>query len=76
MKRVSAYLLFLMLTASAVASGSDDAGTESPFAFGAGARDLSLGGSALAFSDATTAPFWNPSRLARAGYYSLSGFHT
>ena len=64
--------LWLGLTSAAPA---DNAGTESPFAFGAGARELSLGGSAIATADAATAAFWNPSRLVGAEKYSLSGFY-
>lgn len=54
---------------------AENAGTESPFAFGAGARELALGGSALASADGATAAFWNPSRLVAADKYSFAGFY-
>ena len=63
----------LALTASPVIS--DDAGTRSPFEFGAGARELALGASAVSSCDAATAPYWNPSRLASVERISVSGFH-
>lgn len=56
-------------------AGAHDAGTESPFAFGSGARELALGGSALATADGTTAAFWNPARLVATEKYSFSGFY-
>ena len=75
MKRAAIFILcFLAMAAAGVAS--NDGGTTSPFSFGAGARDLSLGGAGLASGDVTTAPFWNPSRLARAERIALSGFHS
>jgi tetratricopeptide (TPR) repeat protein len=55
--------------------GSDDAGTRSPFAFGVGARELALGGSAVSLCDGATAPYWNPSRLALVEQIGVSGFH-
>ena len=55
---------------------ANDGGTESPFSFGAGARELSMGGSNLAACSFETAPFWNPARLATAQQYQLSGFHS
>ncbi len=76
MKPMRAYLLLVGLAVCTPAYASDDAGTESPFGFGAGARDLALGGSAIALSDFATAPFWNPSRLSRAEQYSVAGFHS
>jgi tetratricopeptide (TPR) repeat protein len=53
-----------------------DAGLQSPFALGAGARDLALGGSGLYASDPVTAVYWNPSALARVDRMALGGFHT
>ncbi len=66
--------LGLLLTATLVSA--DDGGTVSPFSFGIGARDLSLGGAAIAESDFATAPHWNPSALASAEQYTLTGFHS
>ena len=58
------------------ANSAKDGGTVSPFSFGAGARELSLGGADLAGCGFETAPFWNPSRLASAQRYQISGFHS
>ena len=74
MKAVRHTLLVLLMAAGGFAA--DDGGTVSPFSFGAGARDLALGGACLAESDFEAAPFWNASRLARAEQYGLNGFHT
>ena len=53
-----------------------DGGTESPFSFGAGARDLGLGGSAIANPDPATAVYWNPSALAGAERTTFEAFHS
>jgi tetratricopeptide (TPR) repeat protein len=53
-----------------------DAGTRSPFGLGAGARDLALGGSALATADPVAAPYWNPSLLARAERLAFGACHS
>ncbi|MEW6413160.1 MAG: tetratricopeptide repeat protein [Candidatus Zixiibacteriota bacterium] len=74
MKRLLLTTMFLLMAGNVMADG--DGGTESPFALGAGARDLALGGTALADGDATTAPYWNASRLAEAEFLSLTAFHT
>ncbi|MBN1212019.1 MAG: hypothetical protein JXA92_05525 [candidate division Zixibacteria bacterium] len=63
-----------LLISGSILAGDD--GTRSPFNLGAGAADLSQGGANLAYSDTWTAPYWNPSRLARAERYSLGGFHS
>jgi tetratricopeptide (TPR) repeat protein len=55
---------------------ADDSGVESPFGMGAGARELSLGGTGILTSDAATAPYWNPSSLAEVQYPTLGGFHS
>ncbi len=77
MKRAVLYILSLsLLVLMSPLSASDQGGTESPFSFGAGARELALGGAGLAECNGDMAPFWNASRLARAGQYSLSAFHS
>jgi tetratricopeptide (TPR) repeat protein len=75
MKRWILYILSLLILVE-VGLASDQGGTESPFVFGAGAREISLGGACTAESDAATAPFWNASRLARAEQFSFAGFHS
>lgn len=64
----------IILTAVSAAFGSE--GTESPFGFGAGARELALSGAALTSpADATTA-YWNPSQLSIARKLSIIGMHS
>ena len=77
MRRTLFMLLAVFTTAACSAVGSDfNGGTRSPLRFGVGARELSLGGAAIARCDASTAPFWNPARLAGVEYASFSGFYT
>jgi len=73
MKQILLYLLGMMLSGGIVFAG--DAGLNSPFSLGTGAYELSLGGSNLANCRSVTAPFWNPSILARAEQISASAFH-
>jgi tetratricopeptide (TPR) repeat protein len=68
--------LLLFLAAAGGLSQTPSGGLDSPLRFGVGARELGLGGSAIATCDPATAPVWNPSRLAGAQYYSVTGFHT
>jgi tetratricopeptide (TPR) repeat protein len=75
MKRISTIVLFVIYL-TAASTVADDGGTESPFSFGAGARELALGSAVLTTADPTTAPFWNASLLALAERFSLGGFHT
>ena len=78
MTRILIYILILILPAIlAIPAGAvNDGGTNSPFSFGAGARDISLGGAGLTTSDVTTAPYWNASRLTGAERLTISGFHS
>ena len=69
-------LILLLAFASSISASEYQGGTQSPLRFGVGARELSLGGAAIARCDAATAPFWNPARLTSAEYLSFSGFHT
>lgn len=75
MKHLLLHLACILLPAFAFAS-SDDGGTESPFAFGTGARELSLAGACLTTADVSSALFWNPARLARAERLTLGGLHS
>ncbi len=75
MSKYFSIITAILYTAGA-ALAANDGGTESPFAFGAGARELSLGGADLAACNFETAPFWNPARLATAQQYQISGFHS
>jgi tetratricopeptide (TPR) repeat protein len=66
--------IFLALLLGCLTAVADDGGTESPFAFGAGARPLSLGGACLAGCNSASASFWNPSGLSTSEKISLTGF--
>jgi tetratricopeptide (TPR) repeat protein len=66
--------LLLLITAPPGLGG--DAGTQSPFSLGAGARDLALGGAVVTSADAATAVYWNPALLAQAERISVAGFYT
>ncbi|SYZ72068.1 exported hypothetical protein [Candidatus Zixiibacteriota bacterium] len=74
-KRVFIIMVLAVLLMSVSAFGQSG-GTTSPLASGVGARDLALGAADIATCDYTTAPYWNPSRLARSEQLSLTGFHT
>ncbi len=68
------FLVAFILMASGGASGSD--GTESPFSFGAGARELALGAAAVTDPSDATAIFWNPSHLTLAQKIAVIGMHS
>ncbi|MFH2037333.1 MAG: hypothetical protein ABIJ45_13085, partial [Candidatus Zixiibacteriota bacterium] len=78
MRRLLKYILVVIMPVILVVSvrAANDGGTNSPFSFGAGAREISMGGAGLAISDASTAPYWNASRLLGAEKLTISGFHT
>ncbi|UCE24993.1 MAG: hypothetical protein JSU74_02790 [Candidatus Zixiibacteriota bacterium] len=75
MKSFRYIFVLLFLLGVGVEASTADGGIQSPFALGAGARELALGGTGLVASDAATAPYWNASRLTRAEYYSVAAFH-
>lgn len=64
----------VLMMAPATASGSE--GTQSPFIFGAGARELALGGAAMTGPDEATMVFWNPSHLILAQRISITGMYS
>ncbi len=65
----------LILVVCSVALASDQTGTESPFDFGVGARDLALGGAAIATPSDLDAVFWNPAALSAVPRSGVTGFH-
>ncbi len=72
-------ILLTLITFLVALSGvclAKDGGNESPFNLGAGARELSLGGSGVVTSDAATSSYWNPSNLASAQQLSFGGFYS
>ncbi len=76
MRLVRVILSVVALPLSVTMAGDEQAGTQSPFAFGVGARELALGRSMISLCDPAVAPFWNPSRLASTEHTSLGGFYT
>lgn len=65
-----------MLVVVSAVNGAENGGTESPFNFGFGARELSLGGSNITHASPSAAVFWNSSRLARAEHFEITGYHS
>ncbi len=74
--RYVATFIFVLLGLISPATAGVDGGTQSPFALGAGARSLALGGADMATGEEAAAPFWNAARLAWAEQYAVSGFHS
>jgi len=68
-------LLLLMPNPPAIAQDGD-AGTESLFHLGFGARALGLGRAFTAMADDPTAVFWNPAGLENVYQQSVSFFHS
>jgi tetratricopeptide (TPR) repeat protein len=66
-------LILLMLTGAAAAN--DDAGRESLFSFGAGARAMALGGGFVSIANDASAIYYNPAGLASLDYHELSFMH-
>jgi hypothetical protein len=73
MKRISLYIVLTVLVAG-VALASD-AGRETPFSLGAGARSLGMGGAFTALSDDASAVYYNPAGLTRLEYQQFSFMH-
>jgi hypothetical protein len=61
--RLAATALALALLSPRAANATEDAGTRSVFAAGAGARALALGGAFAAIADDASASLWNPGGL-------------
>jgi len=66
-------LLALILPAPA---GGESGGMESPFAFGVGARALSLGGAYVAIAEGPTALAWNPGGIGTGQRKEATFFYT
>ena len=62
-----------LLCGSVIAS--DDAGRESLFSFGAGARAMAMGGSFVSIADDASAIYYNPAGLASLDYHEVSFMH-
>ncbi len=68
-------LIWSFLFGIAVTSYAGDAGTESPFSVGAGARALAMGGAFTSLADDASAVFYNPAGLSSLQYQEASFMH-
>ncbi len=68
--------LLLAIVPARAPSADESGGTESPFAFGAGARALALGGAYVAVAEGPAATTWNPAGLAGTQVKQVSFFYT
>ncbi len=75
MKKILAMVGLTALVACTV-FGANDGGTVSPFDFGAGARELSLGSASWTSPADAVAAYWNPGHLARTERIAVTGFYT
>jgi tetratricopeptide (TPR) repeat protein len=75
MRRPVLYTLLLLLLIAASAIGGEDAGRETPFSLGAGARSLAMGGGFSALADDASATYYNPAGLVRLQYQELTFMH-
>lgn len=75
MLKVLSHIGLLLLLALPVVSGEGDAGRETPFTIGAGARSLGMGGSYTALADDASSIYYNPAGVSRLNYQELSFMH-
>lgn len=74
--RLSLYIiLVLVLLGAGSSSSAGDAGQESPFTIGTGARALGMGGGFSSLADDATALFYNPAGLPTLEYQEISFMH-
>jgi tetratricopeptide (TPR) repeat protein len=73
-KHLRLLILALLVTASG-ALAADDAGVESPFVLGAGARSLGMGGAMTSLPLDANAIYYNPANLPLLEYQELSLMH-
>ncbi len=73
MKRLKLiFVLFWLIVSSAFAG---DAGQETPFSIGAGARALGMGGSFVSLADDASTIYYNPAGLPNLNYQEFSFMH-
>lgn len=63
MKRIATALLLTLFVCSSFVAADDDAGRESPFSVGVGARALGMGGGFTSIANDATTVFYNPAGL-------------
>ena len=68
--------LGIWLGLASVVVAQEDAGTQSPFALGSGAREQAMGRTGAATSQTSEALFWNPARLAATVRPDLALYRT
>jgi tetratricopeptide (TPR) repeat protein len=72
MARLVLQIGLVLLLAAMASAGSGDAGRETSFSLGAGARSLGMGGAFTPLADDASAVYYNPSWLAHLDYQQLS----
>ncbi|MBK7141083.1 MAG: PorV/PorQ family protein [bacterium] len=68
-------LLLLVMLIATSAYSADDAGVESPFVLGAGARSLGMGGATISLPFDANAIYYNPAGLPRLEYQEIALMH-
>ncbi len=76
MKLISAIIITLLLAITSPFSADNDAGRESPFSMGIGARTLGMGGAFTGLADDASLLFYNPAGLPLLGQQEVTFMHT
>ncbi len=76
MRRLSIIVALLLLLLPVMVSADDDAGTESAFNLGAGARAMAMGNGYTALAEDATAIYYNPAGLPYLSSQEITFLHT
>ncbi len=76
MRRLSIIVALLLLLLPVMAAAEDDAGTESAFNLGAGARAMAMGNGYTALAEDATAIYYNPAGLPYLSSQEITFLHT